>query len=98
MDRKQAKLEYKASRRPIGVFLIRNLADGKVFIGSSMNLDAMFNRIRFQLFAGAHNVKELEKDWKRLGAGKFEFEVLEELPPHEDANYDYASDLETLED
>ena len=98
MDKKQAKLEYKASRRPMGVFLIRNVVSGKVFVGSSMNLDAMFNRIRFQLFAGAHTVKELENDWKQLGAGKFEFEVLEELPPREDVNYNYAADLETLED
>ena len=98
MDKKAAKLEYKASRRPMGVFLIRNLVNDKVFVGSTMNLDAMFNRIRFQLYAGSHPVKSLEADWKQLGAGKFEFEVLEEVFPREDPNYDYAADLETLED
>jgi hypothetical protein len=98
MDKKEEKLKYKASRRPMGVFLIRNLVNDKVFVGSTMNLDAMFNRIRFQLYAGAHPVKGLEADWKQLGAGKFEFEVLEEVFPREDPNYDYAADLETLED
>ncbi len=82
----------------MGVFLIRNLVNDKVFVGSTMNLDAMFNRIRFQLFAGAHPIKDLENDWKQFGAGKFEFEVLEEVFPREDPNYDYAADLETLED
>ena len=82
----------------MGVFLIRNLVNDKIFVGSTMNLDAMFNRIRFQLYAGAHPTKSLEADWKQLGAGKFEFEVLEEVFPREDANYDYAADLETLED
>ena len=98
MDRKAAKLAYKASRRPMGIFLIRNLVNDKVFIGSTMNLDAMFNRIRFQLYAGAHPVKGLESDWKLLGSSKFSFEVLEEIVPREDLNYDYAADLETLED
>ena len=98
MDKKQAKLEYKASRQPMGVFAIRNLVDEKVFVGSSMNLAAIFNRIRFQLFAGAHPLKSLESDWKLLGSGKFEFEVLEELVPRDDPNYNYAADLETLED
>jgi hypothetical protein len=98
MDRKHAKLEYKASRRPMGVFQIRNLVNGKIYVGSSLDLTAMFNRIRFQLFAGAHTNKALETDWRNLGSDKFVFEVLEEVFPREDPNYDYAADLETLED
>ena len=98
MDKKQAKLAYKASRRPMGVFLIRNLVNDKIFVGSTLDLDAMFNRIRFQLAAGAHTNKALEEDWKRLGGAKFAFEVVEEIVPREDPNYNYAADLETLED
>jgi hypothetical protein len=52
MDKKAAKLAYKASRRPIGVYVIRNLVSDKVFVGSSMDLTAIFNRTRFQLAAG----------------------------------------------
>jgi len=33
-----------------------------------------------------------------LGEEKFAFEVLEELPERDNPNYDYSSDLETLED
>ncbi|MFL6468000.1 MAG: GIY-YIG nuclease family protein [Pyrinomonadaceae bacterium] len=98
MDKKAAKLEYRASRRPMGVFQVRNQINGKIFVGSSMDLGAMFNRVRFQLFAGAHPNKTLEADWKQLGAEKFAFEVLEEIVPREDMNYDYKSDLEFLED
>jgi hypothetical protein len=98
MDKKAAKLAYKASRRPAGVFAIRNLANGKVFVGASADLGAIFNRIRFQLFAGSHPNKALETDWNRYGTGKFEFEILEELPPQADTNYDFTADLETLED
>ena len=82
----------------MGVFVIRNLVSGKIFVGSSMDLGAIFNRTRFQLAAGAHPNKELETDWRNLGAAKFEFEVAEELVPREDPNFDYASELELLED
>ena len=82
----------------MGVFQIRNLANGKIFVGSSMDLSAMFNRIRFQLYAGSHTNKELGSDWQAFGTGKFAFEVLEEIVPREDQNYNYASDLATLED
>jgi hypothetical protein len=98
MDKKQAKLAYKASRRPMGIFVIRNLVNDKVFVGSSADLGAMFNRIRFQLAAGSHPNKALEADWKRYGGDRFTFEVLEEVVPREDPNYDYAADIEILED
>jgi len=97
-DKRQAKLEYKMSQRPIGVFQIRNLLNGKVYVGSSVNLDAMFNRIRFQLCAGAHINKGLEADWKLYGTGKFEFEVLEKIEQNLGDDHDYARDLEALED
>ncbi len=98
MDKKAAILAYKASRRPIGIFQVRNMVNEKIFVGSTLNLDAMFNRIRFQLYAGSHPNKLLVADWKQYGTGKFAFEVLEEIFPREDPNYDYAADLETLED
>jgi hypothetical protein len=98
MDKKAAKLAYKGSFRPMGIFQVRNLVNEKVFVGSSMNLDAMFNRIRFQLYAGNQPNKPLEDDSKRFGTGKFAYEILELMPPRPDANYDYKADLETLED
>ncbi len=98
IDRHKAKLDYKLSQHPIGVFQIRNLVNGKLFVGSSVNLDAMFNRIRFQLYAGAHQNKELEADWKHFGTGKFEFEVLEEIVQNLGDDHDYTRDLEVLED
>lgn len=82
--------------RPIGVFQIRNLTNEKVFVGASMNLDGIFNRHRFQLNAGSHPSKELQKDWSEFGAENFEFEVLEELNQRE--NLDLQKELEFLED
>lgn len=96
MNKKDLKRKYLETPRPIGVFQIRNLTNEKVFVGASMNLDGIFNRHRFQLNAGSHPSKELQKDWSEFGAENFEFEVLEELNQRE--NLDLQKELEFLED
>ena len=82
----------------MGVFQIRNTANGKVFIDSSNNIPGKINRHTFALRAGQHASKSLQADWNKFGASSFEFETIEPLEPREDQNYDYRSDLETLED
>ncbi len=96
MNRKALKLNYLQTPRPIGIFAIRNLANEKMFIGQSENLDGIINRIKFQLNAGCHNQNDLQADWNESGSEKFEFEVLEELEPRE--NLDIKKELEFLED
>lgn len=98
MNKKDLKREYKETLQPMGVYQIRNLTNEKVFIGSTLNLKGMFNRQRFQLEAKTHSNKALQKDWNTLGAEKFAFEILEEVFPRESPDYDYAADLEVLED
>lgn len=96
MDRKKAlKNQYKQTLRPMGVFQIRNLRNEKVLIGSTLNLDGIFNRHLFQLKMGSHPNKDLQKDWNILGKENFSFEVLEELFPRE--NLDPQKELEFLE-
>jgi hypothetical protein len=98
MDRKAAIRDYKSSHRPMGVYQIRNSVNGKVWIDSSVNVPAKFNRYRLQLDAGSHVSKDLQSDWNEFGPDAFEFELLEPLEPRSDPGYDYASDLEVLED
>jgi group I intron endonuclease len=96
VNKKDLKREYKETARPMGVFQIRNLTNEKVFVGSSTNLDGIFNRHRFQLNAGAHPNKALQADWNSSGEENFAFEILEELEPRE--NLDIKKELEFLED
>lgn len=98
MDKKTLKQDYKTTARPMGVYQIRNLINEKVFVGSSLNLEGIFNRYRFALQAGSHPNKALQADWNESGAENFAFEILEELPAGENPGYDYRSDLEVLED
>jgi GIY-YIG catalytic domain len=96
MNKKALKLNYLQTPRPWGIFAVRCLANEKMFIGKSENLDGIFNRIEFQLKANCHNQKDLQADWNELGREKFEFEVLESLELRE--NLDIKKELEFLED
>ncbi|MGI8789092.1 MAG: GIY-YIG nuclease family protein [Pyrinomonadaceae bacterium] len=62
MDRKEAKRDYKLNPQSMGVFQIRSAANEKVFVGSSTNLDGIFNRHRFALDADSHQNKSLQAD------------------------------------
>jgi hypothetical protein len=97
MDRKALIREYKADRRPLGVFQVRNTLSGKVFLGSTVDLPSMLNRQRAQLQMGAHPNRPLQADWRAHGADAFAFEVLDTLTPSDEAGYDPAADLRTLE-
>ncbi|HEY0459339.1 MAG TPA: GIY-YIG nuclease family protein [Pyrinomonadaceae bacterium] len=96
MNKKDLIREYKETTQPSGVFQIRNLQNEKIFVGSSLNLEGIFNRHRFALNAGSHQNKALQADWNEAGAENFAFEILEEIQPRE--NLDLKKELEFLED
>lgn len=89
MDKRaELKWEYKNSRRPVGVYLIKCLANGKIFVDRSTNLTGMLNRRRFELKQGISNNKQLLADWKQYGEEQFVFEVLEEVKPSSEGMQD----------
>ena len=98
MDRKALIREYKETPRPMGVYQIRNTANGKLFVGSSKELPSIFNRHRAALRMGSHQNRELQKDWNELGPDAFEFEVLDTLTPPERPDYNPSNDLKALEE
>jgi group I intron endonuclease len=95
--RKALKAAYKEMKFQMGAFQIRNISNGRIFIGTSNNLEAIWNRHRFQLNMGSHRNAMLQKDWKALGEENFAFEVLEKLD-HEEGITDYNKELEVLEE
>lgn len=97
MDRKALIRQYKESRRPMGVFRVKNTADGRSLVGTSVDLPAMLNRQRAQLRLGAHPNRAIQKDWNELGAEAFEFEILDTLAPPDEPDYDPSGDLRVLE-
>ena len=97
-DKKQLKRDYQQTPRPMGVFLIRNNLNDKVFLGSSLNLPGIINRHRSTLALGAHANKALQADWNELGSNNFAFEIVDELSPRAGTEIDYRQELTALED
>ena len=98
MDRKTRIREYKDALRPMGVYRVRNTANGKSLIGSSINLPAILNRHRAQLAMGLHTNHALQKDWDEFGPEVFVFETLDTLKPPDQPGYDPSADLRVLEE
>ncbi len=76
-DRKAMKRQYVLDHADMGVYQIRNRANGKLYVGCSMNLDGARTSRLFQLRMGkAVFSRELQKDLDEFGPASFEFSVL----------------------
>ena len=95
---KELKEEYKQMKFRIGVFQIRNTLNNKIFIDSSANIDAKWNRHKVQLDFGSHPNSELQKDWKESGKNNFVFEALGEVKQSDEETIDYTCEAELLKE
>ena len=98
LDKKELKKQYKQTLTPMGIYQIKNLVNGKIFIEKGKNLPGNLNSAKFQLKMGTFTNEELQNDYNRLGEEKFSFEVIDRLEPKEDLGYDYTEDLNVLEE
>lgn len=96
-SRKDIKREYKERKKPAGVFQVKNTANGKVLLGSSLNLEGPLNAHKFMLTIGRHRNEALQKDWKEYGPDRFAFEILEIVKVKDDPNFNLIDELTLLE-
>lgn len=97
-DRRKSLIrEYKERAIPAGIFQIQNTANGKVFLGSSLNLEGSLNRHKFQLSAGMHPNRALQEDWAKFGPDMFRFEIVEEVKRTKDPDFNMEDELTLLE-
>ncbi len=95
--REELKREYKERPKPAGIFQIRNKANGKILLGSSLNLEGPLNSHKFMLTIGRHRNETLQKEWNEYGAGQFAFEILEVVKVKDDPNFNLSDELTLLE-
>lgn len=96
-SRKDMKEAYKNRKIRAGVYQIRNKVNNKIYVGSSNDLVAIWNRNEFQLKGGLHTNKELQKDWGEFGEENFVYEILAELKQSDEEPRDYKKEAEELE-
>jgi len=84
-ERKAAIAAYKKREDAIGIFAVRCANSGEVWVGPSLSLDGIKNRIWFSLRINSHSNAEMQRAWSAHGESSFNFEVLEKLDPDEPA-------------
>ncbi|MBU2491097.1 MAG: GIY-YIG nuclease family protein [Bacteroidetes bacterium] len=98
VDKKALKKQYKQTLPVMGVYIIKNNINGKIFLGSSLNLKGKENSFRFQLKSGTHMNSQLQNDYNIYGDSSFIFEIIDTLEPKDDPFYNYKDDLKVFEE
>lgn len=70
-----------ATPKVSGIYLIRNLLDGKVYIGSSVNIRKRWQSHHQLLCKNKHHSSHLQRAWNRDGSDYFIFQVIELCSP-----------------
>ena len=95
--RKELNREYVERVKPAGIYQVKNTLNGKMLLGSSINLGGPLNRHKFMLKIGGHTNKALQNDWNEFGPDAFVFEILEEVDMKDDPNFNLQDELTLLE-
>jgi len=76
--KKEMKLKAKEEKPSYGIFQIKNVKNGRLFVSSTPNFKTL-NGLKFMLTTGGHKNKELQNDWDEHGKESFEIEILETI-------------------
>lgn len=95
--RKELNREYMERVKPAGIYQVKNTVNGRMLLGSSLNLEGPLNRHKFLLKIGSHTNKSLQKDWDEFGPENFVFEILEEVKVIDDPKFNLSDELTLLE-
>lgn len=95
--RAEIRRAYKEAPRQAGVFVVKNLRNGKVLLGSSTNLHGPLNKHRFMLSIGRHDNQALQSDWNQFGSGAFAFEIVDAFEPRDEPGFCIEDELTLLE-
>ena len=98
INKKQIIKDYKSQKQPAGIFAVHNLADNKMFIGTSKDLPAVLRRFEFTLKMGSFPFDGLIEDYKKLGEKNFEVKVLDELEIKDETEQEIDKELKALEE
>jgi hypothetical protein len=98
----ELKQEYKESKIPMGIYLVRNTKTNEFVLGVSRNVEGTLNRYRFVMKMNGPNdtilnCPKLQEDSRILGLEAFEFQVLDTLQPKNEPAWDPTNDLKMLE-
>lgn len=62
-----------------GIYLIKNIKNQKIYVGSSSSIFSRFRKHKSALNSNTHGSKELQKNWNLMGSHCFDLEIIEEM-------------------
>jgi group I intron endonuclease len=66
-----------------GIYRIRNLINGKIYIGSAVDFERRWKYHKSRLNNNSHNNIHLQNAWNKNGQENFVFEILEQVLPED---------------
>jgi hypothetical protein len=78
-EKKAASAAFRERKAVAGIFAVRCVANGQVWVGRTPNLLAIWNRLTFSLRQGANANPSLQAAWREHGAERFVFDEIERL-------------------
>ncbi len=65
--------------RKSGIYKIENKVNGKVYVGSSVNINKRFSNHSWKLRGNKHINPHLQNAWNKYGEESFSFDIIEEI-------------------
>jgi group I intron endonuclease len=62
-----------------GIYIIKNIVNNKVYIGSAVDIQRRWRRHRTELKKGKHHSMHLQAAWNIYGKQSFKFEIIEQV-------------------
>lgn len=90
-QRKAAIAAYKERKSVAGIYAIRCRASGQCWVGRSLDLGKIENRLWFTLRQGGNPHRSLQTAWQQHGAENFSLEILEAL---DEEDLDFVRDAQ----
>ena len=83
IDRKSAIAAYKERKAAAGIYVVRCVASGEVWVGQAADLAKIQNRVWFTLRQGGHPCRSLQAAWNAHGEADLTLSECERLDDEE---------------
>lgn len=79
-----------------GIYIIKNLLNGKVYVGSAVSIKKRWTRHKHQLNKNKHHSEHLQRSWNKYGKDNFSFEVLQVVANKKDLIFEEQKHIDRL--
>ncbi len=84
-----------------GIYIVKNIINGKRYVGSAINIQKRFCEHQHDLIHNNHDNDYLQKAWNKYGKDNFEFSILEKIKNPSlliEREQHYLDSLQTFDD